>query len=292
MIDFSKLDELLDALPPPPKPVKCLPTKTRFPFIGEVVPDPKAVYPAEKHALISSATKNLPTTSWNPGVLLGINMKLSKIRVRRSPQFIMRNGEGFPKRTKVHCWWCRHPFSSQPIGIPYRRNKGKATYVCFGNFCSFECAAAFSVESRSVQINVFAGSLLCLMRKDILKIPLSVALRKAPHWASLKAYGGHLSIEEFRSGKTTVRAIPENLRLFPVGFNLFEETRKVNRAAKKRTTSSLFDDAKKRSKIMKKGKTKHYRTNFSHVKLKLKKKSSKNTKLSFKAPKKSKLKLF
>ncbi len=293
MLDFSKLDSLLASLPEPPK-VQTRPKRKRFLFIGCPVDDPPAVYAIkdENHRLVSEHASKIPAGSWNSGVLIGLNMKLSKIVVRRSPEYIQKNGLAYPKTTNVHCYWCRHPFKTQPIGIPYRRLKGQNKYTCFGNYCSYECAMAGSIESRSVQINMFAGSLLCLMRKNISNIPLSNPIHKAPHWSTLKNYGGHLTIQEFRKNSTSIRAIPENLRLFPVGYNLFEESRKVNRSKKKRNTTQLFEAARKRSKIMAKGKKTNYKTNFSHVKLKLKKVQSKYNKLQLKAPKKTKLKLF
>lgn len=292
-MDIAKLDALLKALPPPPT-VRTLVSVTRFEFLGPATRDKKAVYALKdhNHDLVSKHASKIPSGSWNSSVLIGLNMKLSKIGVTRSPSYITQDGMRFPKSTKVHCYWCRHPFKTQPIGIPYRRLKGKNIYTCFGNYCSYECAMAGSVETRSVQVQMFAGSLLTLMRKQITGIPLASPLRRAPHWSALKAYGGTMSISEFRNHVSSVRAIPENLRLFPVGYNLFQENRKVNRAAKKRSTTTLFEEARKRSKIMAKGKNKNYKTNFSHVKLRLKKKSTKNSKLTYRAPKKSKLKLF
>ena len=294
-MDFSKLDNLLESLPPPPKPTfVSIPTKTKFLFIGPPHKDEDAIYALEdkNHRLVSEHAKNIPSTSWNSSVLIGLNMKLSNIEVKRSPRYIMKSGSEYPKSTHIHCYWCRHGFKTQPIGIPYRRSISKKDYSCFGNYCSFECAMAGSTDTQSSQLRLFAGSLLCLMRKNINKIPLKVPLQRAPHWSSLRAYGGYLTIEEFRSGLTTVRAIPEFLRLFPVGYNLFRESRKVNRCNRPRSTASLFEQARARSKIMKKGKKKNYKTNFSHIKLKLKKKGCKNSKLLYKAPKKTKLKLF
>lgn len=296
MFNLAKLDNLLKALPPPPDAgVMSMPSHTVFMFVGEAVRDAKAVYALkdENHDLVSSHAKSIPSSSWNAGVLTKLNMSLNKTHVVRSPSYIMKNGEAFPKSTKLLCWWCRHGFKTQPIGIPYRKIEGKQQYSCSGNYCSYECAMAGSVEARSIRTSMFAGSLLCLMRKHINGIALKVPLIRAPHWSSLKAYGGNLTIKQFRANTTSVRAIPEHLRLFPVGFNLFTENRKVNRNTKKRLKASLFDEAKKRSKIMKKNpKNKNYKTNFSNAKLKFKKKQAVTKNLSYRAPKKSKLKLF
>jgi len=296
-MNFAKLDSLLAALPPPPSVSASAPaTRTRFLFVGPPRADPVAVYPLrdENHERISKHAKSIPTTAWKASVLIGLNMKLSKLGVVRSPKYIARNGDEFPETTDIRCWWCRNQFKTRPIGIPFKRVKGVNEFLCFGNFCSFECALAGSTESGSMRMRMFAGSYLCLMRRDIAGIPLAEPLRPAPHWSALKEYGGHLTLDEFRAGQTQVRAIPENIRLFPVGYNLFEECRRVNRRGKRKTTSSLFEDAKKRSSIMKKkkGGPTFYKTNFSHIKLKLTKKKGKNSKLKFSAPKKGKLNLF
>ena len=131
---------------------------------------------------------------------------------------------------------------------------------------------------------------MVLMRKAIEKISLETPLYPAPHWSTLKEYGGKSTIKEFRKNLTKVRVIPENLRLYPVGFNVFNEKRKtiLNRKPRKR---NIVFDVKERMPSKKANKL--YKTNFSHVKLKLKKVGSKTKKLNQnqKKRKKSKLKL-
>lgn len=295
-MDFSKLDSLLSALPPPPKPKSIVPyVRTRFLFVGPPISDEKAIYPKvdENHMLISNEARSIPNCNRSNVVLMGLNMKLNKTVVHRSPRFISElDGKCFPKTTDIACWWCRHKFDTQPIGIPYKRFE-RINYRCFGNYCSYECGMAAAVDSHSVQIKLFAGSLLCLMRKTLSGTPLANPLKRAHHWSSLKAYGGVLSIEEFRKNVMKVETIPENVRLFPVGFNIFIDKRKTYDIRKKRKTNLVFE-AKERSKIMRKKKktTSLVKTNFSHIKLRLKKTSSKSSKLTYKAPKKERMKLF
>lgn len=286
--------DFLDELPPPP-PVNEDDDDENleidvFDFIGPPEADVKAKYELKdpRHELISGKARSIPQSSRNQKVLLELNMKLSNASIMRSPSYINKNGESYPKTTDIKCWWCRNTFKTQPIGIPFKRSKNKNEFVCSGNFCSFECAMAAANDSHSRKLKLFAGSLLCLMRKAILKISLETPLLSAPHWSALREYGGFMSIEEFRENKTTVRAVPENLRLFPIGFNIFSSKRKIDKTTKPARKTNLIFEAKKRAKIAKKSKNapRFFKTNFSATKIKLKRSSGKTKRLNLVKPKK------
>ena len=298
--DDLELDKLLDALPPPPEDNTPCPDAepesdaedaptVPFLFIGPVHQDYVIVVPLDdkQHELISSKASCIPHSSRNKRVLLELNCKLSNTTCYRSPMYIDKNGEAYPKRTSIFCWWCRHGFKTQPIGIPTERT-ARGTFVCFGNYCSFECAMAAVNASKSQRIKLFGGTIICLMRKQIAGSKLSAPLYPAPHWACLKRYGGKMTIEEFRKNNQTIKTIPEHLRLYPVGFNGFGEKRKMETSRKPRSKNLLFDPSiKKLAKPHKKAQ-KLYKTNFSSAKLKLRKVGSKTKNLPMKRKKKKK----
>jgi len=125
-----------------------------------------------------------------------------------------------PIYTSKPCWWCRHSFNTCPIGLPieyyphepssHKKIAREAAltkanlsldmndfFITDGLFCSFPCCKAFNKDCRD-EIK-YQGSLTLLLllyskltNRTVLTIP------EAPHWKLLKAYGGHLTIEEFR----------------------------------------------------------------------------------------------
>jgi hypothetical protein len=125
-----------------------------------------------------------------------------------------------PSTTTKPCWWCRHSFKTRPIGCPlvYHHNKKEGIdkeryeqklkdanipadrndfFETEGYFCSFPCCKAYILSQRNnVKYKESPGLLSLLLyilyrSKDIIPV--------APSWKLLKEYGGHLTIQEFRS---------------------------------------------------------------------------------------------
>lgn len=141
-----------------------------------------------------------------------------------------------PIRTRQHCWWCRNPFPSSPLGVPVKfhshsEQMAKYQRTCdligvrkdpppffedffttVGIFCSFPCANAFIIDNPMDHKLRESQTLLRMLyrmyhthpkygkmdattaRERAMRIPV------APNWRLLGQYGGHLSIEDFRSG--------------------------------------------------------------------------------------------
>jgi hypothetical protein len=97
-----------------------------------------------------------------------------------------------PKEPSRLCWHCCHdiPHAILPYPISYSRTK----FRCGGQFCSWECIKGYSREKgtlygpRRVNIRHY--------RKMITGLTDPVV--PAPPKIVLKAFGGHLTIEEFR----------------------------------------------------------------------------------------------
>ena len=123
-----------------------------------------------------------------------------------------------PISTDKPCWWCRHGFKTSPIGCPLKYNSHKEGAVVVaekfkkagiktktndffeteGIFCSFPCCKAFIIDQRGIAKYQESLALLVLLLikihgTKIFEIPI------APSWKILKEYGGHMTIEEFRS---------------------------------------------------------------------------------------------
>lgn len=100
------------------------------------------------------------------------------------------------------CWNCRHAAGKEPVGVPNREKDGR--WALFGTFCSYECAlrhvldddSSFDRDQRVLWLHHVAGQ---------------ERIRPAPDYRVLESFGGHLTIEAYRSfnGK------PAEIAMFP-----------------------------------------------------------------------------
>jgi len=98
------------------------------------------------------------------------------------------------EKTDLWCWWCSHPFTNTPFGLPIKFENNK--YSIQGCFCSLNCAKAYNIKEnnyRTTEIN----SLIEDFRRELFGIN-SYPVIIAPPRQSLKVYGGFLTIDEFR----------------------------------------------------------------------------------------------
>jgi hypothetical protein len=132
---------------------------------------------------------------------------------------ITMNG-ALPSSTNKPCWWCRCPFKTRPIGCPlvYHSHKKEGIdkerleekfknanialdkndfFETEGCFCSFPCCKAFILNQRNSTKYKEAAALLSLLFYTLYK--RKDELPAAPSWKTLKDYGGHLTIQEFRA---------------------------------------------------------------------------------------------
>lgn len=144
---------------------------------------------------------------------------------------------------RYHCFWCRHPFKSRPIGCPikyissqaikkYHSHISRDTYtikenitrkrrqnldntndifsvnICEyyetdGVFCSFNCCQAWIINNKHDRRYDRSSMLLMKMYNDMLNTMITI-ISPAPHWRTLEQYGGHLNIMKFRDGFNNV----------------------------------------------------------------------------------------
>lgn len=126
-----------------------------------------------------------------------------------------------------HCFWCRECFRTTPIGCPIKFYPGniyikyksissdnfyevieqrqrqsdedsdKSYYQTDGIFCSFNCCKAFIDENNENPLYSESNTLLVKMYNDFTGKNAHFIL-PAPHWRTLKCYGGFIDINEFR----------------------------------------------------------------------------------------------
>lgn len=92
------------------------------------------------------------------------------------------------------CWLCCHKCNNLPIYLPERKQDNN--YYVYGYFCSFNCALSYNIEIDDYKVwerTSLLNQLYFDLTKQINKI------YPAPSKYMLKAFGGKLTIEEFRN---------------------------------------------------------------------------------------------
>lgn len=116
-------------------------------------------------------------------------------------QNLLDHAEGeWPERTSICCWWCSAGFLGVPVVIPsrYEPRKPRPFTGAFGNFCSFNCAAAYNLALRDSRVSARSEA-LAVLRAKVFGEPLSKIVPAPPRQA-LRMFGGHLEHHEFRGG--------------------------------------------------------------------------------------------
>lgn len=101
--------------------------------------------------------------------------------------------------TNISCWWCTEPFSTLPCFNV--RDKKNGSYVVFGCFCSYNCAVTFNLNMDDYKM-WDRHSLIKQLYNDITSTTDNI--QPAPPRETLKKFGGHLTIEEFRKNSKII----------------------------------------------------------------------------------------
>lgn len=119
------------------------------------------------------------------------------------------DGEPWPTRTNVHCFWCCHPFDTIPIPLPVYYDDRLDRFYVSGTFCSWSCAKAFNVYSgasnwpqRNEWLRLLYGRTVPKEDRAVVRgIPTALSRTR------LTMFGGDLDIDRFRtmSGDTSCR---------------------------------------------------------------------------------------
>jgi hypothetical protein len=121
-----------------------------------------------------------------------------------------------PIYTDKHCWWDHHQFNTSPIGCPLEYDHQRDCFLSEGLFCSFPCVLAYITEKlKTTKDNRYrsAATNISLVYRKIYGLDIKV-IQPAPKIDILKAYNGHLSIEEYRSsfGKLIYEGMKSSIR--------------------------------------------------------------------------------
>lgn len=135
--------------------------------------------------------------------------------------FQPRNNNGWPQSTNIHCYWCCHPFQTVPYGLPVKYLNAK--FFVTGCYCSLECCLAYNNDSKSSLDEI-------LERKNMINmlsytLGCKTAVKAAPNRLALKCFGGHMTIDDFRTFGHTNKLININM---PPMVTLTQQIEEVN----------------------------------------------------------------
>jgi len=115
----------------------------------------------------------------------------------------VHNGETIiVERTDIVCWWCTEQFETLPCFIPEKVINN--CYHVYGCFCSFNCAAAYNLNSSVNDYKVWEkNSLIKSLCNEMTQTYDDIYI--APPKEILIKYGGHLSIMEYRKNFNLIK---------------------------------------------------------------------------------------
>ena len=128
---------------------------------------------------------------------------------------------------ELACWWCVHSLPCHPcIHLPIRHDEKTNKFITKGNFCSWQCAKAYALDMNTSRSGEIQMILMMMRRRAFGKY---MPLWPAPKREALKAFGGTLTIDEFRSFGGIVEppmvCFPDEKQLIQtVGVQLIKQT--------------------------------------------------------------------
>lgn len=128
---------------------------------------------------------------------------------------VVQPSEGtWPACSSTLCWHCCHPFHGPPLPLPIKYEPKRKVFHVAGTFCSWGCMKAYNLDSRSYMshnnttiITHFHWKVTGTLR----------GIRPAPPRVALEAFGGTMSIDDFRScDKALILLAPKMIVHLPV----------------------------------------------------------------------------
>lgn len=161
----------------------------------------------------------------NPGKPSVVNDAGGTSRILMRGEFCNKNGDPYNTNSSKPCWWHRHTFEGNAIGIPiYVKTIDNELKVYMdGVFCSYECALAYLEDELSKIMSrrdcTYSKSMPLLRQLYDEHFP-GQTLHPAPDWRLLKDVGdGNLTVREF-----TEKLSSYNVHLTP-SFSILPVTR-------------------------------------------------------------------
>jgi hypothetical protein len=132
--------------------------------------------------------------------------------IRQGTVRVVEQGR-WPTSSSVLCWHCCHPFTGPPLPMPTHYDDRLDIFHVTGTFCSWECMKAYNLDSRSHASGRIDVTITSMFRKVCTIRGTTRGIRSAPPRIKLEAFGGDMTIDEFRSTNKTFAFLPPKLIL-------------------------------------------------------------------------------
>jgi len=141
------------------------------------------------------------------------------------------------------CWYCCHAYEGDPLPFPLSYDERTNLFKVCGSFCSWACVHAYGRDrgrTHTGSLSRGMDTFLLYRRTTKSKAPPPIA----PPRQMLKAFGGQLSIDEFRneSSSYTYSSIPENCVVSPSVLLKFEAAVPTRSAANRFLSVTTRED--------------------------------------------------
>ena len=146
----------------------------------------------------------------------------------------------WPTSTKVLCWHCCHAFSGQPLPMPIRYNERTDVFHVAGTFCSWACMKAYNLDGGTGYMKHVNATYITMFHKRCTgKLH---GIRAAPPRVALQAFGGSMTLEEFRGCDKNLMVLPPKMIMHrPVVQEIPSRLRERPSAAQLQDTVSFKD---------------------------------------------------
>jgi hypothetical protein len=170
--------------------------------------------------IIATLVTTAPAAAPPPGEQPQQTPDLRVVDLLKDFEVKSKNSE-WPTTTNISCYWCCHPFANVPFGMPVKYT-GSKFHVC-GCFCSLECVTAYNFASNESQSEKWERYNLTNLLSRM--IGHADRVKPAPSRLTLKMFGGHMDIEEFRRFFATSKILNIN---FPPMMTLTQQIEELN----------------------------------------------------------------
>lgn len=134
------------------------------------------------------------------------------VRVEPETSVPRYDADVYPESTDTLCWHCCHAFECRPVPLALSYDSKREAFRVYGTFCSFECAGAYARDTPVPGSSGGAvGMAMFQMFREVTGCTDPRRYRKAPPRCMLRAFGGTMTIEEFRAASGDDR--PELVRV-------------------------------------------------------------------------------
>ena len=113
-----------------------------------------------------------------------------------------------PPRAGTLCWYCAHPFEGRAYPMPIKYDDRRDLFYVTGAFCGFPCMKRFNSERDSYLKNVNATTISLFVKRCLGRV---TPVRSAPPRCALAAFGGTMSIAQFRGATQNWQIVPPKM---------------------------------------------------------------------------------